>query len=112
MTVPACRSEEVARRRLLAFLLSVTAASLGGATYASAATPTNGCPEGFEVISVAQAESEGYRLARVVDESVDQSPKPGNRDSYACRRPLGDGVFHDFPGRHDTIYWWMDNRLI
>ena len=110
MMVPACRRERVATRRLLALLLSAAAASLGGGASASAATPTNGCPAGFEVISVAQAESEGYRLARVVDESVDKPP--GNRDGYACRRPLGDGVFHTFPGRPDTVYQWMDNRLV
>ena len=104
------RRKRVGRRRLLLPLLLVSAATLGVNAYASAAPPTNGCPGGFALISVAQAESEGYPLARIADESI---VKPlGNRDGYACRRPLGDGVFRGYPGRPDTIYLWYDNWLV
>ena len=109
MTTLTRRSKKVAARWLLPLLLSVSAAMPGISADASGAPPTNGCPEGFELISVAQAESEGYPLARVADE-FDGNP-PGNHDGYACRRPVGDGVFHDDPARPDTIYLWFDNRL-
>jgi hypothetical protein len=87
--------------------IAALAFAVGG--NASAAPPNNGCPEGFELISVVQAESEGYALARVVDESA--GPPAGNHDGYACRRLLGDGIFHTFPGRPDNVYHWMDNGL-
>jgi hypothetical protein len=99
-------------RRMMAILAAVglMAAMLAFvAPGASAALPNNGCPEGFDLISVAQAESEGNRVARIADEFA--GPPPGNHDGYACRRLLGDGIFHQFPGRPDNVYHWMDNML-
>ena len=104
------QSATMGRRRVLLSLLAVAITMLGVSASASAAPPVNGCPEGFALISVAQADSEGYPLGRISDESM---VKPiGNHDGYACRRPLGDGVFRGFPGRPDTIYLWYDNWLL
>jgi hypothetical protein len=97
------------RPALLGFVVTAATVALVTATGVSAAPPVNGCPEGFELISVAQGESEGYPLARLQDEFVGRPP--GNHDGYVCRRPVGDGIFHDYPGRPDTVYLWLDNSL-
>jgi hypothetical protein len=80
----------------------------GVAGNASAAPPTNRCPEGFELITVAKAESEGYALAREMDEFAGNPPS--DHDGYVCRRPLGDGVFRDVPNRI-TVYRSLDNSV-
>ena len=78
---------------------------------ASAAPPTNGCAEGFESISVAQAESDGYRpVPRLVDEFVDPK-KPGNRDGLVCRRLSRRRRPQGLPGRPDNLYLWSDNTF-
>ncbi len=94
---------------LFVMLAAIAALTVAVGGIASAAPPNNGCPEGFDLISVAQAESEGNRVARIADEMA--GPPPGNHDGYACRRLLGDGIFHLFPGRPDNVYHWMDNRV-
>ena len=104
-------NERMTLKPLVALLLVVATTAFVAGTSASAATPTNGCPQAFEFISVAQAESEGYSpTPRLTDEAVG-APLPGNHDGFVCRRPLGDGVAHDFPGRPDTVYVWLDNRV-
>ena len=100
------RNGTVTKRRLLGLLVAVPAVAVGIGATASAATPSNGCPAGFESLSVVQAESEGpYVVARIVDET-------GNNDGYVCRRLLGDGVAHKFLGRPDNVYLWLDNSLL
>src|SRR4051794_16168008 len=98
------------RQSLFAVVVPAATVALVAATGVRAAPPVNACAEGFELISVAQGESEGYPLARLQDEFLGE-PQPGNHDGYVCRRPLGDGVYHDYPGRPDTVYLWLDNSL-
>jgi hypothetical protein len=107
MTTP--RRNEMARR-LLALFAALMALTFGIAVNASAAPPVDGCPQGWELISVAQAEAEGRPPARVVDEFAGHPA--GNRDGYVCRRALGDGIDQNLPGRPDTIYRWRDNRQV
>jgi len=70
--------------------------------------PNNGCPEGFDLISVVQVESGA--TGRPNRGRVRWS-SPGNHDGYACRRLLGEGAFHLNPARPDNVYHWMDNRV-
>jgi ABC-type nitrate/sulfonate/bicarbonate transport system substrate-binding protein len=95
------------KRLLLALAAAATAAvAAGNASAETSRTPVaNGCPAGFEFILVEQAEAQGYvPIPRLVDES-------GNANGAVCRRALGDGIFHSFPGRPDTVYWWADDDL-
>jgi hypothetical protein len=97
------QNERVIKRRLLVVLVSASTVAVGVGANASAAPIANGCPEGFESMSVVEAESLGYSpVPRLADEG-------GNRDGLVCRRALGDGVLHTYPGRPDIIYAWVDN---
>ena|SRR5437763_1326913 len=61
-----------------------------------------GCSAGFEYISLVQVLSEGPRPSAIAADV--------NGDGYVCRRLLGDGIFHQFPGAVNTsIYFWLDN---
>jgi hypothetical protein len=85
--------------------IAAAALALLTAAGTSAAPPSSGCPQGFEEVAVSQAENEGYvPIPRLVDNA-------GNGNGEVCRRALGDGVFHRFPGRPDTIYQWRDDDL-
>jgi hypothetical protein len=86
----------------LALLLSLTL--LIGAPGSVSGAANEACPDGFQTITVAQAVSEGYRgVPPIVDAA-------GNGDGIVCRRPLGDGIFHQFPlATVSTIYHWIDN---
>jgi hypothetical protein len=91
-------------RRIALLLASLCVIAGGAATTAGAESPLpNGCPSGYELISVDAVENP---LQAVTAERVDTG---GNNDGYACRRALGDGIFHTFPGRPDTVYHWADN---
>jgi hypothetical protein len=63
-----------------------------------------GCSAGFEYISLAQVLSEGPRPSAI------EADTTGNNDGYVCRRLIGDGIAHLFPGAvNDTFYIWLDN---
>jgi hypothetical protein len=99
------RAEHLRTRLLRAAFLSVTSLTLlvGGAGAAAAAANV-ACPKGFETITVEQAISEGYLRTPALVDGL------GNGDGTVCRRALGDGNFHSFPGTTvDTIYNWIDN---
>ena len=89
-------------RNLIVVFVSVCALAALAAPLASA--EQEGCPTGYELISV-----QGFDDPRQVAlaGSVDAA---GNNDGYICRRPLGDGIFHDFPTRPDTVYHLRDNK--
>ena len=91
-------------RRIALVLASSCVIAGGAATTAGAASPLpNGCPSGFELVIVdALEDPRQAALAGQVDAN-------GNNDGYVCRRALGDGIFHTFPGRPDTVYHWADN---
>jgi hypothetical protein len=79
-------------------LASLCVIAGGAATTAVARPPLpNGCPTGFELISVDAVQDPRQAL---LAERVDAG---GNHDGYACRRPLGDGIVRKFPGRPDTV---------
>jgi hypothetical protein len=76
---------------------------------AAAQTPAtnNGCPEGWEWMVVGEGEAD-----RRVPWEVDAVENGGNGDGIVCARAMGDGIFHTYPGRPDTVYRWNDNWLI
>jgi hypothetical protein len=88
-----------AMRKTARLLASLCVVACAAATTASAKSPLpNGCPTGFGLISIdAPEDARQAALAGQVDAS-------GNNDGYVCRRALGDGAFHNFPTRPDTVY--------
>lgn|SRR5487761_613632 len=88
------------RRSLLALSL------VGGATIAAtmfatvpvhAAAPANGCPAGYELLSVSVLTSEGYNVPALVDSptsGVLSHGKPGNGDGWVCGVQLGNRTTH------------------
>lgn len=94
----------------------ITLAALGlgsglllGAAPASAAAPSNGCPSGYELLSVAALAELGYQVPTMVDDptgGIDSFGNPGNGDGWVCARPLGNLV-----GPYGQIYNFMDNQL-
>lgn len=99
------RAAHIGTRRLRAEFASLASLFLLlGGVGAAAGAANEACPKGFETITVEQAISEGYlRNPPLVDGL-------GNGDGTVCRRALGDGNFHSFPGATvDTIYFWTDN---
>lgn len=91
-------------RKMAPVLASLCVIACGSATTAAAASPLpSGCPTGFELIGIGAPEDPRQAvLAGQVDAG-------GNNDGYVCRRALGDGAFHNFPTRPDTVYQWADN---
>jgi hypothetical protein len=79
-------------------------AVLVGRAGSVAAASNDACPQGFETITLSKAASEGYiRTPSLVDSL-------GNGDGIVCRRPLGEGTLHMFPGVDVTqIYYWIDD---
>jgi hypothetical protein len=90
-------------RRLLGVLLAVGLVPLAGGASALAGTlaDNQGCPQGFEPMMVGVGEAD-RRIPILIDAG-------GNDDGIVCARPEGDGIFHDYPGRPDTVYLWKDN---
>jgi hypothetical protein len=64
---------------------------------AAAAPANNACPAGFETITVAQAQAEGYLTSPL---TVDTA---GNGDGVVCRRARGG------PAGSFQVYFWVDN---
>ena len=95
-------------KRLLSLAVFVSASALAVTGGASAdQRGTGGCAAGFEYISLVQVLSEGPRPSAVYADVT------GNNDGYVCRRLLGDGVFHLYPGAvNDKIYLWFDNTMV
>jgi len=85
---------------LSAFVSASALAMVGGASANQGGT--GGCSAGFEYISLVQVLSEGPRPAAIAADV--------NGDGYVCRRLLGEGIFHLFPGAvSSSIYYWFDN---
>jgi hypothetical protein len=91
------------RLLLLAVLVSASALAVTGGASANRGG-IGGCSAGFEYISLVDVLSEGPRPSAILADVT------GNNDGYVCRRLLGDGTFHRFPGAvNDKIYTWADN---
>ena len=87
------------------------AATLVGSVPASAATPvSNGCPAGFQLLSVSTLSAEGYHLPALVDDpnsGLRSYGRPGNGDGLVCGRQLGNRTTSfGLP-----IYEFFDNTL-
>lgn len=91
--------------RILVSLAGVVLATTLLVPAAAARPPAEngGCPQGFKWIVVGEGEAD-RRVPREVDDL-------GNGDGIVCAPAIGDGIFHTYPGRPDTVYRWADNWL-
>jgi len=96
-------------RRILFTLVATMLATSLFAVSAMAQPPAenNGCSQGYQWMEVGVGDAD-----RPTPRIVDDPANGGNGDGIVCARALGDGVFHTFPGRPDTIYKWMDNSRV
>jgi hypothetical protein len=101
------------RRSMLTLALVAGAATAGSLSWpiaAHAAQPTNGCPAGYQLLSVATLTSEGYKLPARIDSPTSgllSFGRPGNGDGLVCGLPLGNRTT-DFGG---PIYEFVDDTL-
>lgn len=83
------------RRALVSSILALAATSAGAAAVAlpaSATPPSNGCPAGFQLLSVADLGAQGYQVPAKLDDpstGLRSFGRPGNGDGYVCGVPLG-----------------------
>jgi len=95
--------------------LAVVTMAAGGAiaiaTTANASAPPDGCPRGYDLMSVDSLAAQGYRLPALVDDSttagVGFGHQPGNGDGLVCAQPLGNRLTP--AGRQ--LYDFRDNTL-
>lgn len=96
-------------RHVFTSLVALGAGVLLAASPATAAAPSNGCPSGFQLLSVATLSELGYRVPGMVDDpnsGLESFGNPGNGDGWVCARPLGNQT-----GPYGQIYDFMDNQL-
>lgn len=70
---------------------------VGARVTAIADAPSNGCPAGYQVLSVAVLTEQGYRVAGEVDSptsGVLSYGRPGNGDGWVCGVQLGNRLTH------------------
>jgi hypothetical protein len=85
----------------------------------AAAAPSNGCPSGYQLVSVPTLAAEGYRVPALVDSPrsgvVGEGPgvrrgwigQPGNGDGWVCAVQLGNQLTpFGLP-----VYNFIDNQL-
>jgi hypothetical protein len=98
-------------------LALAAAAALGAGTggtllsgVAFAAAPTNGCPSGYELLSVQTLTAEGYRIPSLIDSPTSGAlsfGQPGNGDGSVCGVQLGNKLTpFGLP-----LYNFIDNQL-
>jgi hypothetical protein len=102
------RGEDMRRTIVTAGLVgTVLAAGLAAPAYA--ASPTDGCPSGYDRLAVAPLTDLGYQVPALVD-SPDQrlsfGHQPGNGNGYVCGVPLGNQSFQGL-----QIYNFLDDSL-
>jgi len=88
---------------------ALSAAMMLVAGPAVAAAPTNGCPSGYDLVSVASLAALGYQVPGIVDDpesGVLSFGQAGNGDGWVCARTLG-----NLTGSLGQIYNFMDNQL-
>lgn len=85
--------------------------SLAAASPAVAGPPTNGCPNGYQLLAISDLLAVGpYHVPGVVDDptsGVLSFGRPGNGDGFVCGVPLGDKQT-PFGGQ---VYNFFDNTL-
>lgn len=88
----------------------LTAGLLSSARVAYADPPSNGCPAGYELLSVATLTSQGYQLPAKIDDptsGIRSFGQPGNGDGAVCGVVLGNRLTSfGLP-----IYNFIDNQL-
>lgn len=88
----------------------LTAGVLSTATVAFADPPSNGCPAGYQLLSVATLTAEGYHAPALVDSptsGVRSFGQPGNGDGWVCGVQLG----NQLTSFGLPIYNFIDNQL-
>jgi hypothetical protein len=106
--------------KALALISVMAAATALASTPAAAAPPSDGCPRGFQVLSVQALTAEGYRVPALIDDptsgvvgQVGQGDgnawigQPGNGDGWVCGVQLGNQLTSF--GR--PVYNFVDNQL-
>jgi hypothetical protein len=104
---------------ICAIAATLAAGSLLAAASALAAAPSNGCPSGYQLLSVPTLTAEGYRVPALVDSPssgvVGEGPgvgrgwigQPGNGDGWVCAVQLGNQLTpFGLP-----VYNFIDNQL-
>jgi hypothetical protein len=77
---------------------------------ALAAPPSNGCPAGYQLLSVQTLTAEGYKVPALVDSptsGVLSYGKPGDGDGYVCGVQLG----NQLTPSGLPVYEFVDNTL-
>ena len=110
-------------RRVIAMVAAALAGGAVGSALASgpalAAPPSNGCPSGYQLLSVQTLTAEGYKVPALVDSPtsgvVGEGPgvgngwigQPGNADGWVCGVKLGNQLTpFGLP-----VYNFIDNQL-
>jgi hypothetical protein len=98
-------------RRVSIALVGWLALAASAVPVALAAPPSNGCPRGFEFLSVATLTAEGYHVPALVDSPtsgfVSFGQHPGNGDGWVCGVRLG----NQLSPRGTPIYEFIDDQL-
>jgi len=79
-------------RRCAAAAAIVCAAVPVMAQSATASAPTNGCPAGYDLMSVSALAVQGYRVPGAVDDptsGIRSFGRLGNSDGWVCEVPIG-----------------------
>jgi len=90
--------------------LAATGAALTPAATAFADPPSNGCPAGYQLLSVAILTAEGYKVPALVDSptsGIRSHGRPGNGDGLVCGLQLG----IQLTPFGDPVYNFTDNTL-
>lgn len=103
------RARQITGYVCLPALAWVTAVVLAAAP-AEAAAPVDGCPVGYNLMSVAELSALGYLVPAQVDSSTSgvlSFGQPGNDDGYVCAVKLG----KQLTPWNTPIYNFLDNGL-
>jgi hypothetical protein len=97
-------------RPIIASLAVGAAGTVLAAAPALAAPPANGCPRGYQLLSVQTLTAEGYKVPALVDSPTSglrSFGQPGNGDGWVCGVQLGNQLTPvGLP-----VYNFIDNQL-
>ena len=102
------------KRLALALIAAGTLGAGTGGTLltgsAVAAAPTNGCPAGYQLLSVQTLTERGYHAPALVDRATSgvlSFGQPGNNDGSVCGVQLG----NQLTSFGQPVYNFIDNQL-
>ena len=90
--------------------VSLLAAALTSITSAGATPADNGCPQGYEVLAVADLAPQGYQVPGMVDDpssGITSFGSAGNGDGLVCAKAIGQQTT-TWGGQ---LYQFWDNTL-